>query len=118
MLAAQLPASSFKNITGKDPFSILKAKSIYDHAHNTSRQIFGIKDSLHDLGYERDTHSEMFDLLDGMARNIITVNNMRYNNRNKQMEILMKLHKSSKMLKIKQLNLRIWFAQMDIQGLL
>ena len=25
----------------------------------------------------------MFDLLDGMARNIITVNNMRYNNRNK-----------------------------------
>lgn len=78
-----LPASSFKNITGKDPFSILKAKSIYDHAHNTSRQIFGIKDSLHDLGYERDTHSEMFDLLDGMARNIITVNNMRYNNRNK-----------------------------------
>ncbi|MFQ9306515.1 MAG: phage tail tape measure protein [Blautia wexlerae] len=83
MLAAQLPASSFKNITGKDPFSILKAKSIYDHAHNTSRQIFGIKDSLHDLGYERDTHSEMFDLLDGMARNIITVNNMRYNNRNK-----------------------------------
>lgn len=83
MLAAQLPASSFKDITGKDPFSILKAKSIYDHAHNTSRQIFGIKDSLHDLGYERDTHSEMFDLLDGMARNIITVNNMRYNNRNK-----------------------------------
>lgn len=78
-----LPASSFKDITGKDPFSILKAKSIYDHAHNTSRQIFGIKDSLHDLGYERDTHSEMFDLLDGMARNIITVNNMRYNNRNK-----------------------------------
>lgn len=83
MLAAQLPASSFKDITGKDPFSILKAKSIYDHAHNTSRQIFGIKDSLHDLGYERDIHSEMFDLLDGMARNIITVNNMRYNNRNK-----------------------------------
>lgn len=78
-----LPASSFKDITGKDPFSILKAKSIYDHAHNTSRQIFGIKDSLHDLGYERDTHSEMFDLLNGMARNIITVNNMRYNNRNK-----------------------------------
>jgi TP901 family phage tail tape measure protein len=78
-----LPASSFKDVTGKDPFSILKAKSIYDHAHNTSRQIFGIKDSLHDLGYERDTHSEMFDLLDGMARNIITVNNMRYNNRNK-----------------------------------
>ena len=78
-----LPASSFKDITGKDPFSILKAKSIYDHAHNTSRQIFGIKDSLHDLGYERDAHSEMFDLLDGMARNIITVNNMRYNNRNK-----------------------------------
>lgn len=78
-----LPASSFKDITGKDPFSILKAKSIYDHAHNTSRQIFGIKNSLHDLGYERDTHSEMFDLLDGMARNIITVNNMRYNNRNK-----------------------------------
>lgn len=78
-----LPASSFKDITGKDPFSILKAKSIYDHAHNTSRQIFGIKDSLHDLGYERDTHSKMFDLLDGMARNIITVNNMRYNNRNK-----------------------------------
>lgn len=78
-----LPASSFKDITGKDPFSILKAKSIYDHAHNTSRQIFGINDSLHDLGYERDTHSEMFDLLDGMARNIITVNNMRYNNRNK-----------------------------------
>lgn len=78
-----LPASSFKDITGKDPFSILKAKSIYDHAHNTSRQIFGIKDSLHDLGYGRDTHSEMFDLLDGMARNIITVNNMRYNNRNK-----------------------------------
>lgn len=78
-----LPASSFKDITGKDPFSILKAKSIYDHAHNTSRQIFGIKDSLHDLGYERDTHSEMFDLLDGMARNIITVNNMRYNNHNK-----------------------------------
>lgn len=83
MLAAQLPASSFKNITGKDPFSILKAKSLYDHAYNTSRQIFGIKDSLHDLGYTRDTHSEMFDLLDGMARNIITVNNMRYNNRNK-----------------------------------
>lgn len=78
-----LPASSFKDVTGKDPFSILKAKSIYDHAHNTRRQIFGIKDSLHDLGYERDTHSEMFDLLDGMARNIITVNNMRYNNRNK-----------------------------------
>lgn len=83
MLAAQLPASSFKNITGKDPFSILKAKSLYDHAYNTSRQIFGIKDSLHDLGYTRDAYSEMFDLLDGMARKIITVNNMRYNNRNK-----------------------------------
>lgn len=83
MLAAQLPASSFKNITGKDPFSILKAKSLYDHAYNTSRQIFGIKDSLHDLGYERNTHSEMFDLLDGMARKIIAVNDMRYNNRNK-----------------------------------
>lgn len=82
MLAAQLPASSFKNITGKDPFSILKAKSLYDHAYNTSRQIFGIKDSLHDLGYERNTHSEMFDLLDGMARRIIAVNDMRYNNRN------------------------------------
>lgn len=82
MLAAQLPASSFKNITGKDPFSILKAKSLYDHAYNTSRQIFGIKNSLHDLGYERNTHSEMFDLLDGMARRIIAVNDMRYNNRN------------------------------------
>lgn len=83
MLAAQLPASSFKNITGKDPFSILKAKSLYDHAYNTSRQIFGIKDSLHDLGYTRDTYPEMFDSLDGMARKIITVNNMRYNNRTK-----------------------------------
>lgn len=83
MLAAQLPASSFKNITGKDPFSILKAKSLYDHAYNTSRQIFGIKDSLHDLGYTRDAYPEMFDSLDGMARKIITVNNMRYNNRNK-----------------------------------
>ena len=78
-----LPASSFKDVTGKDPFSILKAKSIYDHAHNTSRQIFGIKDSLHDLGYTRDAYPEMFDSLDGMARKIITVNNMRYNNRNK-----------------------------------
>ena len=78
-----LPASSFKNITGKDPFSILKAKSLYDHAYNTSRQIFGIKDSLHDLGYTRDAYPEMFDSLDGMARKIITVNNMRYNNRNK-----------------------------------
>lgn len=78
-----LPASSFKNITGKDPFSISKAKSLYDHAYNISRQIFGIKDSLHDLGYERNTHSEMFDLLDGMARRIIAVNDMRYNNRNK-----------------------------------
>lgn len=77
-----LPASSFKDITGKDPFSILKAKSLYDHAYNTSRQIFGIKDSLHDLGYERNTHSEMFDLLDGMARKIIAVNDMQYNNRN------------------------------------
>lgn len=83
MLAAQLPASSFKNITGKDPFSILKAKSLYDHAYNTSRQILGIKDSLHDLGYTRDAYPEMFDSLDGMARKIITVNNMRYNNRNK-----------------------------------
>lgn len=83
MLAAQLPASSFKNITGKDPFSILKAKSLYDHAYNTSRQIFGIKDSLHDLGYTRDAYPEMFDSLDEMARKIITVNNMRYNNRNK-----------------------------------
>lgn len=83
MLAAQLPASSFKNITGKDPFSILKAKSLYDHAYNTSRQIFGIKNSLHDLGYTRDAYPEMFDSLDGMARKIITVNNMRYNNRNK-----------------------------------
>lgn len=83
MLAAQLPASSFKNITGKDPFSILKAKSLYDHAYNTNRQIFGIKDSLHDLGYTRDAYPEMFDSLDGMARKIITVNNMRYNNRNK-----------------------------------
>lgn len=83
MLAAQLPASSFKNITGKNPFSILKAKSLYDHAYNTSRQIFGIKDSLHDLGYTRDAYPEMFDSLDGMARKIITVNNMRYNNRNK-----------------------------------
>lgn len=83
MLAAQLPASSFKNITGKDPFSILKAKSLYDHAYNTSRQIFGIKDSLHDLGYTRDAYPEMFNSLDGMARKIITVNNMRYNNRNK-----------------------------------
>lgn len=83
MLAAQLPASSFKNITGKDPFSILKAKSLYDHAYNTSRQIFGIKDSLHDVGYTRDAYPEMFDSLDGMARKIITVNNMRYNNRNK-----------------------------------
>lgn len=83
MLAAQLPASSFKDITGKDPFSILKAKSLYDHAYNTSRQIFGIKDSLHDLGYTRDAYPEMFDSLDGMARKIITVNNMRYNNRNK-----------------------------------
>lgn len=83
MLAAQLPASSFKNITGKDPFSILKAKSLYDHAYNTSRQIFGIKDSLHDLGYTRDAYPEMFDSLDGMARKIITVNNMRYNNRDK-----------------------------------
>lgn len=82
MLAAQLPASSFKNITGKDPFSILKAKSLYDHAYNTSRQIFGIKDSLHDLGYTRDAYPEMFDSLDGMARKIITVNNMQYNNRN------------------------------------
>lgn len=78
-----LPASSFKNITGKDPFSISKAKSLYDHAYNTSRQIFGIKDSLHDLGYTRDAYPEMFDSLDGMARKIITVNNMRYNNRNK-----------------------------------
>lgn len=77
-----LPASSFKDITGKDPFSILKAKSLYDHAYNTSRQIFGIKNSLHDLGYERNTHSEMFDLLDGMARKIIAVNDMQYNNRN------------------------------------
>lgn len=83
ILAAQLPASSFTNITGKDPFSILKAKSLYDHAYNTSRQIFGIKDSLHDLGYTRDAYPEMFDSLDGMARKIITVNNMRYNNRNK-----------------------------------
>lgn len=83
MLAAQLPASSFKNITGKDPFSILKAKSLYDHAYNTNRQIFGIKDSLHDLGYTRDAYPEMFDLLDGMARKIIAVNDMRYNNRNK-----------------------------------
>lgn len=82
MLAAQLPASSFKNITGKDPFSILKAKSLYDHAYNTSRQIFGIKDSLHDLGYTRDMYPEMFDSLDGMARKIIAVNDMRYNNRN------------------------------------
>lgn len=82
MLAAQLPASSFKNITGKDPFSILKAKSLYDHAYNTSRQIFGIKDSLHDLGYTRDAYPEMFDSLDGMARKIIAVNDMRYNNRN------------------------------------
>lgn len=81
-----LPASSFKNITGKDPFSILKAKSLYDHAYNTSRQIFGIKDSLHDLGYTRDAYPEMFDSLDGMARKIITVNNMRYNNRNKSNE--------------------------------
>lgn len=78
-----LPASSFKDITGKDPFSILKAKSLYDHAYNTSRQIFGIKDSLHDLGYTRDAYPEMFDSLDGMARKIITVNNMRYNNRDK-----------------------------------
>lgn len=78
-----LPASSFKDVTGKDPFSILKAKSLYDHAYNTSRQIFGIKDSLHDLGYTRDAYPEMFDSLDGMARKIITVNNMRYNNRNK-----------------------------------
>lgn len=78
-----LPASSFKDITGKDPFSISKAKSLYDHAYNISRQIFGIKDSLHDLGYERNTHSDMFDLLDGMARRIIAVNDMRYNNRNK-----------------------------------
>lgn len=77
-----LPASSFKNITGKDPFSILKAKSLYDHAYNTSRQIFGIKDSLHDLGYTRDAYPEMFDSLDGMARKIIAVNDMRYNNRN------------------------------------
>ena len=77
-----LPASSFKDVTGKDPFSILKAKSLYDHVYNTSRQIFGIKNSLHDLGYERNTHSEMFDLLDEMARNIITVNDMQYNNRN------------------------------------
>ena len=77
-----LPASSFKDVTGKDPFSILKAKSLYDHAYNTSRQIFGIKNSLHDLGYERNTHSEMFDLLDGMARKIIAVNDMQYNNRN------------------------------------
>lgn len=83
MLAAQLPASSFKNITGKDPFSILKAKSLYDHAYNTSRQIFGIKDSLHDLGYTRDAYPKMFDSLDGMARKIIAVNDMRYNNRNK-----------------------------------
>lgn len=81
-----LPASSFKNITGKDPFSISKAKSLYDHAYNTSRQIFGIKDSLHDLGYTRDAYPEMFDSLDGMARKIITVNNMRYNNRNKSNE--------------------------------
>lgn len=78
-----LPASSFKDVTGKDPFSILKAKSLYDHAYNTSRQIFGIKNSLHDLGYTRDAYPEMFDSLDGMARKIITVNNMRYNNRNK-----------------------------------
>lgn len=77
-----LPASSFKDITGKDPFSILKSKSLYDHAYNTSKQIFGIKNSLHDLGYERNTHSEMFDLLDGMARKIIAVNDMQYNNRN------------------------------------
>lgn len=83
MLAAQLPASSFKNITGKDPFSILKAKSLYDHAYNTSRQIFGIKDSLHDLGYTRDAYPKMFDSLDGMARKIIAVNDMRYNKRNK-----------------------------------
>lgn len=83
MLAAQLPASSFKNITGKDPFSILKAKSLYDHAYNTSRQIFGIKDSLHDLGYTRDAYPKMFNSLDGMARKIIAVNDMRYNNRNK-----------------------------------
>ena len=82
MLAAQLPASSFKNITGKDPFSILKAKSLYDHAYNTSRQIFGIKDSLHDLGYTRDAYPKMFDSLDGMARKIIAVNDMQYNNRN------------------------------------
>lgn len=81
MLAAQLPASSFKNITGKDPFSILKAKSLYDHAYDTSRQIFGIKDSLHDLGYTRDAYPEMFDILDGIGRNIININNMRYNNR-------------------------------------
>lgn len=82
MLAAQLPVSSFEKITGEHPFSILKAKSLYDHAYNTSEQIFGIKDSLHALGYTRKTHSEMFDLLDGMARKIIAVNNMRYNNRN------------------------------------
>ena len=38
---------------------------------------------MHDLGYTRDAYPEMFDSLDGMARKIITVNNMRYNNRNK-----------------------------------
>lgn len=76
-----LPASSFKNITGKDPFSILKAKSLYDHAYNTSRQIFGIKNSLADRGYDRENYPEMFDILDGIGRNIININNMRYNNR-------------------------------------
>lgn len=76
-----LPASSFKNITGKDPFSILKAKSLYDHAYNISRQIFGIKNSLADRGYDRENYPEMFDILDGIGRNIININNMRYNNR-------------------------------------
>lgn len=76
-----LPASSFKNITGKDPFSISKAKSLYDHAYNTSRQIFGIKNSLVDRGYDRENYPEMFDILDGIGRNIININNMRYNNR-------------------------------------
>lgn len=76
-----LPASSFKNITGKDPFSISKAKSLYDHAYNTSRQIFGIKNSLADRGYDRENYPEMFDILDGIGRNIININNMRYNNR-------------------------------------
>lgn len=76
-----IPGDSIQKITGREPLSLKRILELNNVSNHTADQIFGIKNSLADRGYDRENNPEMFDILDGIGRNIININNMRYNNR-------------------------------------